>query len=110
MFKYKIKVNDKVAVAAGKDKGKSGKVLQVLPAMKKIVVEGINVMYKHLRPQKKGEKGQRVQFNGPIAISNVRIVCPKCGRPARLGIRSAAGATGRRSRERFCKKCKEVID
>lgn len=110
MFKYKIKVNDKVAVVAGKDKGKSGKVLQVLPDMKKIAVEGINVMYKHLRPQKKGEKGQRVQFNGPIAISNVMVVCSKCGRPARLGIRSAASAAGKQSRERYCKKCKEVID
>ena len=106
MKKFRIKINDKVQVMAGKDRGKTGKVLQILPEMDKVVIEGVNVMYKHLRPQKKGEKGQRVQFNGPLAVSNVSLLCPKCGRPARLGIRqSAAGA-----KARFCKKCQEVID
>ncbi|PWB38419.1 MAG: 50S ribosomal protein L24 [Parcubacteria group bacterium] len=110
MNKYKIKVNDKVAVSSGKDKGKTGKVLQILPDMKKLVVEGINVMYKHMRPQKKGEKGQRVQFNGPIAISNVILVCPKCGRNSRVGMRLASSATNKKIKERFCRKCKEIID
>lgn len=106
MKKIRIKINDKVQVMTGKDKGKIGKVLQILPAMDKLVVEGVNVMYKHLRPQKKGEKGQRVQFNGPLAVSNVLLLCPKCSKPARLGLRqSAEGA-----RARFCKKCQEVID
>lgn len=97
----KIKVNDKVLVTSGKDKGKSGKVVQFLPTENKLVVEGINLMYKHLRSNKKGEKGQRVQYNGPLAISNVMLVCPKCNKNVRVGIKD---------KNRFCKKCQEVID
>jgi len=101
-----IKVNDKVAVISGKDKGKEGKVVQILPAMNKVVVEGVNVMYKHLRPRKSGEKGQRVQFNGPITASNIVLVCPKCGKQSRTGIKVGDN----KQKSRFCKKCKEVID
>lgn len=103
----KIKVNDKVQIVAGKDKGKTGKVIQVLPDMKKIVVEGINVMYKHVRSQKQGEKGQRIQFNGPVDISNIMIICPKCNQPSRVGIKLG---DSRKAKARICKKCKEVID
>lgn len=97
----KIKVNDKVIVTSGKDKGKSGKVVQILPVANKLVVEGVNLMYKHLRSRKKGEKGQRVQYNGPLAISKVMLVCPKCDKNVRVGIKD---------KSRFCKKCREVID
>lgn len=110
MKKFRIKVNDRVTVIAGKDKGKAGKVLQILPYMNKIVVEGVNVMYKHLRSQKKGEKGQRVQFNGPLAISNVLLNCPKCGKNSRLGIKTSKGENQKIVRARFCKQCKEVIE
>lgn len=111
-MKIKIKVNDKVQIMAGKDQGKSGKVLQVLPDMEKIVVEGINTMYKHIRSRKRDEKGQRVQFNGPIAISNVRLLCPKCNKPSRLGIKTSQSTedADKKTRARFCKKCNEVID
>ena len=102
----KIKVNDKVNIMAGKDKGKSGKVTQILPDMKKVVVEGVNTMYKHLRPQKKGEKGQRVQFDGPVAISNVMLVCPKCAKATRVSIKTGDS----KQKFRVCKKCQEVID
>lgn len=106
-MKMKIKVSDKVQVMAGKDKGKTGKVLQVLPDMEKVVVEGINVMYKHIRSQKKGEKGQRVQFNGPIVLSNLMLICPKCNKPSRVGVKLGES---RKAKARVCKKCKEVID
>lgn len=108
----KIKVNDKVQIVSGKDKGKTGKVLQILPEDNKVVVEGINTMYKHLRSRQKGESGQRVQFNGPVAISNVSIICPKCNKASRLGIKVADKKEGsnKSSKARFCKKCKEVID
>ena len=102
----KVKLNDKVTIMKGKDKGKTGKVLQILPEMNKVVVEGINVMYKHIRSQKRGEKGQRVQFNGPVAISNLQVVCPKCAKAARLGIKVSEN----NQRTRFCKKCNEVIE
>ncbi|MFA6466894.1 MAG: 50S ribosomal protein L24 [Patescibacteria group bacterium] len=108
----KIKVNDKVQVIAGKYKGKTGKVLQVLPDMKKVVVESINVMYKHLRPRQKGEKGQRVQFNGPVTASNLMIICPKCNKTSRLGLKisESLGEANKKTKARFCKKCNEVID
>lgn len=106
----KIKVNDKVQVTTGKDKGKTGKVLQILPEMKKVVVEGINTMYKHMRPQKRGEKGQRVQFNGPIAISNIMLVCPKCSKLSRAGVKTSTSEAGKSTKHRVCKKCNEVID
>lgn len=111
----KIKINDKVMVIAGKAKGKVGKVIQVLPQDNKIVVEGVNVMFKHLRPQKRGDKGQRVQFNGPLNISNVLLSCPKCGKNSRVGFRVTT-LTGEnkqateKSKVRVCKKCQEVID
>lgn len=111
-MKIKIKVNDKVQVMSGKDKGKTGKVLQILPDMKKVVVEGINVMYKHLKAKQRGEKGQRVQFNGPVITSNLMLVCPKCNKPSRLGIRITEGIedVNKKTKARFCKKCNEVID
>ena len=107
----KIKVNDKVKIAVGKDKGKSGKVVQILPTSNQLVVEGINIMYKHIRPRKSGEKGQRVQFNGPISASNVLLLCPKCSQPAKIGIKAKAGIAGKKTvKSRICKKCKEAID
>lgn len=106
-MKFKIKVNDKVTVIAGKDKGKSGKVLQVMPENNKIVVEGINTMYKHIKSRQKGEKGQRVQFNGPVAVSNLMLACPKCNKNAKIGIKMSEDG---KQKSRFCKKCNEVID
>ncbi len=106
-MKSKIKINDKVKITAGKDKGKTGKVVQILPAMNKVVVEGINTMYKHIRSPKKGEKGQRVQFNGPVAVSNVAVICPKCGQASRLGVKLSED---KKNKARFCRKCQEVID
>jgi large subunit ribosomal protein L24 len=104
--KFKIKVNDQVKVMAGKDKGKTGKVTQILPNLNKVVIEGVNTMYKHIKPRKRGEKGQRVEFNGPIHISNVMIVCPKTSKPTRLGVRIGEN----KQRSRISKKSKEAID
>ena len=110
--KMNIKISDKVVIITGKDKGKDGKVVQILPAMNKVVVEGVNVMYKHLKSRQKGEKGQRVQFNGPVIISNLMLICPKCNKPSRLGIKISKGTedVSTKTKARFCKKCKEVID
>ncbi|MFZ6014885.1 MAG: 50S ribosomal protein L24 [Patescibacteria group bacterium] len=74
MFKVRIKKGDNVAVIAGKDKGKTGKVMQVLPAMDRVVVEGINKCKRHLRPRNRGDKGQVVEFFMPIHISNVMLI------------------------------------
>lgn len=102
----KIKKGDKVKIIAGKDGGKEGKILQVLPQREKIVVEGLNLVVKHMRPRRAGEKGQRIQFPAPLQISNALLICPKCNKPTRVGYKILEN----KKKVRMCKKCKEVID
>lgn len=112
-MKIKYRVNDQVTISAGKDKGKTGKVIQVLPDLGKVVVDGVNIMYKHLKPRRSGEKGQRVQFNGPIDASNVLLLCPKCGKASRVAYKLSAtkgDEVAKKTKSRICKKCSEVID
>lgn len=97
----KIKKNDQVKIIAGKDKGKSGKVLRVLAEENKVIVEGLNIVKKHLKPRKEGEKGQRVEIPGKTNISNVMLACPKCGKDSRIEYK----ITGK-NKLRVCKKCK----
>lgn len=109
----KIKKGDKVKVLTGKDKGKTGKVLQVFPSRNRASVEGLNLLIKHLRPRRQGEKGQRIEFPAPIHLSNLMLVCPKCGKPTRVGykyIETKTGEKTRRRKVRICRKCKQVID
>jgi len=104
MSKY-IKLNDNVKVRAGKEKGKTGKITQILPEDRMVVVEGVNKMYKNMRAQKRGEKGQRIEFSAPLYIDKVMIVCPKCNKPTRIGIVKDGD-----KKKRLCKKCKVTID
>lgn len=85
MSTSRIKTGDQVLVLSGKDKGKKGKVLQVFPQQQRVVVEGVNQMTKNVRARRQKETGQRVQFNGPIHLSNVMLIDPKSGRPTRVG-------------------------
>lgn len=96
----KIKKNDLVKMLAGKDKGKTGKVLSVFPSEKKVTVEGLNLIKKHKRPRREGEKGQRVEIPRKIDISNAALICPKCGKAARIGFKVEGGI-----KTRICKKC-----
>lgn len=113
----KIKTNDKVKIIAGKDKGKIGKVLQILVGENKVVVEGANLMIKNQRPKKQGEKGQRIQFPAPMSLAKVMLVCPRCGQAARVGFKIAIGlkqgetenASGAKIKNRVCRRCLEVI-
>ncbi len=89
---------------AGKDRGKTGKVLKVVSEDKKVVVEGLNIIKKHNRPRREGEKGQRVEIPRAIDVSNVMVVCPKCGKTSRIGYKETGG-----EKFRFCKKCKSEI-
>jgi len=100
----KLKKGDNVIVITGKDKGKKGKVVSVLVSKNKVVVEGLNLMIKHQRPKKQGEKGQRIQFPAPINSSKVALICPKCQKQTRVGF-SIEG----KNKVRVCKKCKGVI-
>ncbi len=101
----KIKKGDKVKIIAGKDKGKGGKVLQVMPEKNKVVVEGLNLLIKHVKPRRAGEKGQRIQFPAPLDISNIMLVCPKCNKQTRVGYKILEN----KKKVRLCKKCKEII-
>lgn len=112
----KIKRNDTVKILVGKDKGKTGKVLKVLHSAKgkdqdRVVVEGLNLKYKHVRPKRGGEKGQRIMFPFAISLSNIALVCPKCNKPTRLGYKvlDKAPETTREKRQRICKKCQAVV-
>ena len=100
----KIKKNDTVLIISGKDKGKQGKVLEAFPGEGRIMVEGINLRKKHQRPKKSGEKGQIVTLPGPVDVSNVKIICPKCKKPARIGYK-----VEEKRKTRVCKKCKQEI-
>jgi len=110
----KIKKGDKVKILAGKDKGKTSKVLQVFPKENKVSVEGVNLLIKHLRPKKQGEKGQKIQFPAPLDISKVMLICPKCNKSTRVGykvitVNSESSKKARKRKERICKKCKQII-
>jgi large subunit ribosomal protein L24 len=104
-----IKKNDKVQILAGKDKGKSGKVLQSLPRDNRVSVEGLNLLIKHMRPRRDGEKGQRIEFPAFINASNVALVCPKCGKTTRVA-HKVVEQGGKSKKYRVCKKCQEVIE
>lgn len=101
----KIKKNDKVKIIKGKDSGKSGKVLKVFSGVGKILVEGVNLCKKHLRPKKEGEKGEVVLIPRPLRIENLALECPVCGKPVRVGY-SKEGE----KKMRICKKCQAKID
>jgi large subunit ribosomal protein L24 len=100
--KLSIRKDDRVMVTAGKDKGKIGKVLRVMPAKQSALVEKVNMIKRHTRPNAKGQGGI-VEREAPIHVSNLAVLCTKCNEPARLG--SARLEDG--SRARVCKKCGE---
>lgn len=100
----KIRKSDNVKILSGKDRGKTGKVLRVLPEAGKAMIEGLNLMKKHVRPRKQGEKGQRVSVPAAIDISNLMIVCPKCSKASRVGYKVTE-----KSKFRVCKKCGSEI-
>lgn len=101
----KIKKGDTVQIISGKDKGKKGRVLKVFPERNRVIIEGLNLVYKHVRAKREGEKGQRVQAPASLEISKVMFVCPKCGKAVRVGYKILAD--GRKTK--WCRKCKEII-
>ncbi len=100
----KIKKDDQVLIISGKDKGKKAKVLEAFPVEKKIVVEGVNIVRKHRRPKNEKEKGQIVEIPKAISVSNVKLICPKCSQPVRVGYQLAENR-----KYRICKKCQQEI-
>ncbi|MBR5916333.1 MAG: 50S ribosomal protein L24 [Spirochaetia bacterium] len=103
VVKYKLKKDDLVQVITGKEKGKSGKILKIDREKGKVLVAGLNMVKKARKPKRQGEKGGIVDIEAPIDISNVMIVCKKCG-PTRIGIEGTGD-----KKVRKCKKCGEVL-
>jgi len=87
----KIKIGDRVRVISGKNKGKDGKVQQMFPSSDRLIVEGVNKTIKHLRKQRGGQKGQKIEYFAPIHLSNVRLISPKTGLEGRVGFKKIQG-------------------
>ncbi len=101
-----IRKNDKVRILSGNDKGKTGQVLKVFPDKGKVIVAKVNLIKRHTRRSQNLPQGGIIEKEGPINVSNVMLICPKCGEAARTG--HSALADG--SRARLCRSCGEMVD
>jgi large subunit ribosomal protein L24 len=102
----KIKKEDMVLVIVGKDKGKKGKVRQVMPKDSVLIIEGVNIVKRHMKPRGQARQAGIIEREAPLQISNVMLLCPKCNKPVR--IQSKILEDG--NRVRVCGKCGEVIN
>ena len=100
MSKVHVKTGDTVVVINGKDRGARGKVMQVSPSEGKVIVQGINIVSKHVKPRKMGEAGGIIKAEAALYASKVQLICPKCGKPTRVG--HAFNEKGKKVR--VCKK------
>lgn len=101
-----VRRGDTVAVMAGRERGKRGKVLRVLAGTGRVVVEKVNMVKKHQRPTQKLRQGGIIEREGALALSNVLLVCGRCDKPARTGIQ----VLGDGRKVRVCKRCGEPVD
>lgn len=101
----RIKKGDTVLVITGKDKGKKGKIERCFSREHKVIIEGLNRVVRHRRSRRQGEKGQRVEISAPLDVSNLRLICPKCGKPTRVGYKLRKD----QRKKRICKKCKQIF-
>ncbi len=102
-----VRKNDNVVVVAGKDRGKRGRVLRVLPSRNRLVIEGVNLVKRHTRPNpQQNIKGGIVEREGSLHASNVQIVCPECGAATRIGHQ----LLGDGRKVRICRKCDGAVD
>lgn len=103
--KFRVKKGDTVEVVQGKEAGKRGKVLRVLAAEERVVVERVNFVKRHVRPSKKTPQGGVIEREASMHISNVKVVCPSCNQAVRVGVRMEG-----QDKIRFCKKCNVQVD
>lgn len=105
-IRMKIRTGDTVEVISGKDKGQRGRVLRAMPRENRVVVDGLNLVWKHQKPRQVNQKGTKIQMPAPLFASKVMLVCPHCDKTTRVGrVRSQDGKL-----YRVCKKCNEIID
>ncbi len=100
MNKVHVKTGDEVVVINGKYRGKRGKVMQVAPSEGKVIVEGVNIVTKHVKPKKMGEEGGLIKAESALYADKVQLICPKCGKPTRVGHKINADG----KKVRVCKK------
>ena len=96
----KLRQGDNVIVLSGNDKGKTGEILEIIPSTQKVIVKGVNIRKKHVKPRKAGEEGGIISSEYPIHSSKVNVVCPKCGKVSKIGYIIEDG-----KKVRVCKKC-----
>ena len=96
----RLKKGDTVKVLSGNDKGKTGEIMEIIPKTNKIIVKGVNVRKKHIKPRKQGEEGGIISVECAIHSANVNVVCPKCGKTTKVGYVEEKG-----EKVRVCKKC-----
>lgn len=101
-----LKKNDQVEVIAGKDKGRVGKILKVLPGSSKAVVERVNIVKRHTKPREMNQQGQIIEKEAPIHVSNLQLICPECTKTGRVGKKILEDGT----KVRFCKSCGGAIE
>ena len=102
--KIKLKVDDTVIVNTGVDKGKKGKILKVLKAENKVIVAGVNVRTKHVKPRKQGQESGILKVENPINVSKVNYYCPKCEKGVKLKVEVVDG-----KKQRVCRKCNTKV-
>ena len=111
LAKMNIKKGDSVLIITGKDKGKQGTVSRAMPQVYKVIVEGLNVVKKHVRPQGQTRQGGVIEKAMPIHVSNTMLICSECGEPTRVSHeRRPMGADQKLRPVRVCKKCGKVVE
>ena len=100
-----VKKGDTVVILSGDDRGKKGKVLEVSPKEGKVIVEGLNMVKKHVKPRKMGDPGGIIEAEGAMYASKVMVICPHCNKPTRVGHQK----TGEEAKVRVCKRCNDVL-
>ena len=105
MNKVHVKTGDTVVILSGKDRGSKGKVLAVSPKEGKVIIEGRNMVTKHVKPRRMGEQGGIVKAEGALYACKVQVVCPHCNKPTRVGHKLYEDGT----KGRVCKKCGESL-
>ena len=111
LAKMNIKKGDTVLIIAGKDRGKQGVVSRALPQVNKVIVEGLNIAKKHIRPQGQTRQGGIIEKAMPLQVSNTMLICTECGKPTRVAHdRRAMGSDQKMRSVRVCKKCHKVIE
>lgn len=106
LVKVKIRRGDMVVVVTGRERGKRGKVLRVMPEKSRVLVEHVNMIKRHQKPTQKLRQGGIIEREGPIHLSNVQVVCTRCNQPSRTGVKVLDD--GRKTR--VCRRCHESID